>query len=213
MATHSVLTWFALLVGEACLATLAIGAFWYQEWQYALPTPRPAELRQPNIGEPLTITGLQRDQTKPTLLHFFNPVCPCSRFNIDHVRELIADYGDVVQIVAVLEADDQHDGLEAFAQLNLKCEAIVDRDGAIARQAGVYATPQGVVLGYDGELHYRGNYNLSRYCTAAETEFVRQAIENCLALQPPLEFPAAATVAVGCQLPANVELSDEVSGR
>jgi hypothetical protein len=204
MATHSLLTWFALLFGEACLAGLTLGAFWYQEWQYALPTPRPAELQQPGIGDPIHIAGLRTDADKPTWLHFFNPSCPCSRFNIHHVRELIEDYGEDVQVIAVLEADDEAEALEAFAQLNLKCQAIVDRDGQIARQTGVYSTPQGVVLGDDGVLHYRGNYNLSRYCTAVETEFVRQAIKNCLASQLPLSFPAAATVAVGCELPINV---------
>ena len=28
-----------LLVGEAVLASLAVGMFWYQDWQYSLPTP------------------------------------------------------------------------------------------------------------------------------------------------------------------------------
>ncbi|WP_254507644.1 DUF6436 domain-containing protein [Anatilimnocola floriformis] len=206
MATRPVLTWLVLIVGEALLASVAIGAFWFQEWQYALPTPRPAALQQPVVGDVIHLAELQ-PTTKPIWLHFFNPACPCSRFNIDHVRDLIARFGDQVQIVAVLEADD--DSLAQFKQLNLKCAAFVDHHGEFARRTGVYSTPQGVVLDEHCQLVYRGNYNLGRYCTSAETEFVRRALENCLAHRPPLTFPAAATVAIGCELPVNrVEVSE-----
>ena len=216
MAVRPVLTWFALIVGEAALAALVIGAFWYQEWQYALPTPRPTELRQPEIDEAIEIAELrqtaysqqqtansQQQTTKPIWLHFFNPSCPCSQFNLDHVRNLIAEFGSRVDVIAVLEATDP-DALAKFQQLHLKCTAIVDHGGLIAKQTGVYATPQGVVLNEHHKLVYRGNYNLGRYCTESETEFVRLAIENCLAHRPPLTFPAAATVAIGCQLPADL---------
>jgi hypothetical protein len=214
MLTRPVFTWIALLSGEACLAALALGVFWYQDWQYSLPTPRPTALRQPAVGEVVEFTQLASlSATQPTLLHFFNPACPCSQFNLDHLRELIAKFEGRVCVVAVLEATDQTAALEQFATLNLKCAAVVDAEGAIARQAGIYSTPQGVVLDERGRLYYRGNYNRGRYCTAPESEFVRLSLESCLAREPAPKFAPEATVALGCQLPANVGLLTEARER
>lgn len=208
MRTRPVLTWIALLGGEACLAALTIGVFWYQDWRYSLPTPRPAALVQPELGSLISLDELVRDSSRPVWLHFFNPNCPCSQFNLDHVRNVIAQFGDRVQVVAVLEATAPVH-LETWAKFHLNCPAVVDEGGAIAKRAGVYATPQGVVLDEHRRLYYRGNYNLARYCTAEETEFVRLAIEGCLAHQPAGSLPTAASVAVGCELPANRLLAKE----
>lgn len=214
MLTRPLLTWIALLSGEACLAALALGVFWYQDWRYSLPTPRPTMLRQPAVGEVVDLTQFISDSTQqPTLLHFFNPACPCSRFNLDHVRELIAEFEGRVRVVAVLEAAERTTALEQFAGLRLNCAVVVDTEGAIARQAGIYSTPQGVVLDARGRLYYRGNYNRGRYCTSPETAFVRLSLESCLAQQPAPKFPSAATVALGCELPANVGLLTEARER
>lgn len=216
MLSRPTLTWIALLSGEVCLAALALGVFWYQDWQYSLPTPRPVALRQAAVGEFVELAALTDtadSAPRPTLLHFFNPACPCSQFNLDHVRELIAKFDGKVRVVAVLEVNETAEALEQFANLGLNCSALVDADGEIARQAGVYSTPQGVVLDEQGRLYYRGNYNLGRYCAAMETEFVRLSLESCLQQHSPPEFPAAATVALGCELPANVGLLTEAGGR
>jgi hypothetical protein len=203
MLNRPVVTWIVLLVGEACLAMLAFGAFWFQDWRYSLPTPRPAELKQAAIGEKVLLPSAIGNSQQPTLLHFFNPDCPCSRFNLDHVRELIAKYGGRVRVVAVLETKDAEAALQAFQRLDLACEAVPDPSGEVAAWAGVYSTPQGVVLDERGQLYYRGNYNRGRYCTTAETEFVRVALDGCLAQLSPPHFSHEATIAVGCELPAN----------
>src|SRR5882762_8640971 len=79
-----------------------IGLFWHNEWKYSLPTPVPTGYRNVPPG---TKVGLQALQTgaikKPVFLHFFNPDCPCSRFNMPHFRELVKKYGDRVTFVAV----------------------------------------------------------------------------------------------------------------
>lgn len=203
MFNRPLITWIALLVGEACLASLAFGAFWWQDWRYSLPTPRPAVLKQTAIGEKVPLPPAIGDSQLPTLLHFFNPDCPCSRFNLDHIRQIIAKYAGQVRVVAVLETNDAAAARRAFERLDLHCEVVPDPKGEIADWAGVYSTPQGVVLDEQGLLYYRGNYNRGRYCTTAETEFVRVALDGCLAQLPPPVFSKAATVALGCELPAN----------
>jgi hypothetical protein len=207
------LTWTLLILGEAALAAVVVAAFWYQEWQYSLPTPRPAELHQPAVGEPISLAsypapGKSIDAAPlgpVTLYHFFNPDCPCSRFNIEHVRDLIHRYGPALRVVAVLQTDDPPAARASFERLDLRCEVLVDTKGAIAQQMGVYSTPQGVVLDSQSRLYYRGNYNRSRYCTEPESEYVRLAIAACLAGDSAPTFDEDSTTARGCELPANVE--------
>jgi hypothetical protein len=175
--------------------------FWYQDWQYSLPTPRPSSLRQPPLGTRLELPADLPARQKPTFIHFFNAECPCSRFNVDHVRDLIRQFGDRVTFAAVVESDHRRDALSAFNALDLGIPATVDSAVNIASRYGVYSTPQAVILDQDGKLYYRGNYNLSRYCVDPATEFARIALEKILANLPKPPLPAEATVAYGCPLP------------
>ncbi len=194
LKTLTVLFSCALLLG------IAAAAFWYQDWQYSRPTPRPAALVQPAVGSvPLALAALETGPGgRPLFLHFFNPGCPCSRFNLDHVRDLTAKYRGRVRFVAVVPGGDAN-------SLGLPMETVADKDGAIARACGVYSTPQAVLLDSAGRLYYRGNYNSSRYCTASGSQYARIALESLLAGSPPPHLPPAATIAYGCPLPSSIE--------
>jgi len=184
------------------------GMFWYQDWRYDLPTPRPANLMQPPIGSripspPAVMAALGEGATRPVFLHFMNPACPCTKFNREHVTALARRFGTDVTFLAVLEAAPDTDPAAAFASFGLPMRAVEDADGAIARAYGVYSTPQAVLVDARGRLRFRGNYNASRYCTDERTEFARIALERLLAGRPLGSIPAAATRAYGCALPAN----------
>lgn len=135
-------------------------------------------------------------------LHFFNPLCPCSRFNIDHVRELRGSFGSRVDLVLVLEGDDRQALDEAALSLHVDAPHVCDLDGAIAQRFGVYATPQAVLLDSDRRLYFRGNYNTSRYCVERSTQFARRALESLTAGSPAPDFGEAASTAWGCSLPS-----------
>lgn len=186
----------------ACSTTI-VGAFWYQDWQYSLPTPRPAGYDAVGIGTVVTLPAALRTPgtaaALPRLLHFFNPACPCSRFNVDHLRALIGAYGDRVRFAAVLQGDTPDVLERAYDTLGLDIPYVVD-DGRLAEATGVYSTPQAVVLDRDGRLFFRGNYNATRYCRDRDTEFARRALEAMLAGQPAPRFGDAATLAYGCPL-------------
>ena len=60
------------------LLALAGYTLWEQDWKWGLPTPRPAQLRQPPVGAQLELpTQVAAQWTtsagRPLLLHFFNP--------------------------------------------------------------------------------------------------------------------------------------------
>src|SRR5258708_37074150 len=56
---------------SALLFTLVIAVFWYQDWQYSLPTPRPEALKQPALGMVMSVAevlpgGAKYDRSRPT---------------------------------------------------------------------------------------------------------------------------------------------------
>jgi hypothetical protein len=177
-----------------------------QDWRYDLPTPRPPALV---LAAPGTILDLPREVDelriaapgKPVLLHFYNPDCPCSKFNLDHVRALARQYDGQALVIAVLQLEPGDSrSMERGAQ-RLGFPAIADFDGKLAAACGVYSTPQAVVIAGDGKLLFRGNYNASRFCTSPATEFARLALEAAVNAQAIPEAPVAATIAYGCALP------------
>lgn len=189
----------AVVLATGCFMAI-VGAFWWQDVRYQLPTPKPAALVQMPLGDKVALPKvLLAYQGKPLLLHFFNPDCPCSRFNLAHVRELQHRYGNELRIVAVVQ------GTEAASDLPIP--AIADPCGGIAAQLGVYSTPQAVLLTADGRLFYRGNYNRSRFCSDSATAFAQQAIE-ALRTDAGQHVAVAANpdaiTAYGCPLPSDV---------
>jgi hypothetical protein len=180
-----------------------VAAFWFQDWRYSLPTPKPPGLIQPPLGATLALAGAGLAAgSRPVLLHFFNPACPCSNFNVDHIRSLLARYGRRVRFLAVLQGEGDAASLQrAFDKLGLGMESVLDARGEIARLTGVYSTPQAVILDSQGRLYYRGNYNLARYCTSPETEFARLALESLVAGLPAPPLTLAASTVYGCPRP------------
>ena len=180
--------------------------FWQEDLRYSRPTPRPGGWRPPALAArivlPPAIERLHvRRAGQPILLHFFNPSCPCSRFNVEHVRELSARFRDDVLVVAVLAEGDAATMRAAYSRLALDVPYYVDADRRLADALGVYSTPQAAVLDRDGRLAYVGNYNRTRYCRERDTEFARIALEAVVAGRPRPVLAAAATTAYGCPLP------------
>lgn len=181
-----------------------VGVFWQQDLQFSRPTPVPEGWVPIATGTvialPPRVEAFRRNGgPRPLLLHFFNPACPCSRFNLDHVRALVRTYGDRVTFVAVLSHDVPARMVAAYQELHLGMPYYVD-DGRLAAAVGTYSTPQAAVLDGQGRLTYRGNYNVTRYCRDRETEFARLAIEVALSGGPAPPFSTAATTPYGCPL-------------
>jgi hypothetical protein len=186
--------WLLLLLCGVALT------FWYQQLRYERPTPVPPHYRSVSGGAEVPLRKyLGSDQRKPVLLHFFNPDCPCSRFNMCHVKELIADYGRQVDFVVVLMNERYATAGQVAEKFDLQVPVIVSPE--LASACGVYSTPQAALLTSAYRLYYRGNYNTNRYCTDPKTEFARHAILDLLKHQPIVTADARATTAYGCSLP------------
>jgi len=187
------IVWVLLLFG-------IIGAlFWYNELQYQLPTPIPVNYKVINQGEVVKLnTRLKVDTTKPLFLHFFNPLCPCSRFNIKMFQSLVAQYRNRVNFVVVVISNKAYTANEISDKFNLNIPITFDQ--SLAQACGVYSTPQVALIDTKGKLYYRGNYNISRYCTDEKTNFAKQAIVGLLDHSTMQLFSKAALTSYGCRL-------------
>ncbi len=176
--------------------------FWHEDWKYSLPTPVPENYKPPVTGAVIHISDkVSAENNKPLFLHFFNPECPCSRFNVPHFRSLVRKYSDRISFAVVVMSPDKEYTLEDVRD-KFELDSIpVFFDKAIADSCGVYSTPQAVLLDPFQKLYYRGNYNKSRYCSDKETNFAQMAIDSLLVNRFNLITDQAALKSYGCTLP------------
>lgn len=182
-----------------------LSVFWYQQLQYLRPTPTPLRYSPVALQTSIALPFLAENPPgeHPVFLHFYNPDCPCSRFNQDQFRSLVRKYQGQVAFYTIVQSSE---GEPLSEELGIP--VVSDPDGKIADICGVYATPQAVILQADQALYYRGNYNKARYCTTRSTRFAELALQAAIKKQPlPLAIQLAG-MPYGCNLP-----SDEVPGQ
>ena len=186
--------WLSLLL------SMMGGLFWYNDLVFSLPTPVPANYKAVPVGTviklPIVVCGYHN---KPLLLHFFNPDCPCSRFNIISFKSLVAQYRGKVNFAIAVLSKNPIDPQSIRNKFGVDIPVLPG--ASIAKLCGVYSTPQAVLLDADSKIYYRGNYNRSRYCAAEKTSFARIAIEDILRNNHHPAFNALALKAYGCQSP------------
>lgn len=192
MKKIAVLAWLAIL----CTAVAAI--FWYNEWVYKIPTPVPAGYENVENGKKVDLPASLEIHSRPLLIHFFNPGCPCSRFNMAHFRALEKEFRDKVSFAIVVMSEETHTEKEIQEKFDVNIPVLFDT--AMAAGLGVYSTPQAVIVDTTQRLYYRGNYNRTRYCTDKKTEYARLAL-NSLLQNDTVVFNEFALTAYGCQLP------------
>ena len=175
------------------------GIFWRSEYVYSLPTPVPVGYSQVMPGETVDLKEKIDTHGKPLFLHFFNPACPCSKFNIPHFKSLVKKYSNKIDFaIVVLSKDESYSATDIRNKFSLDIPVYFDKD--IAKKCGVYSTPQAVLLA-DDKLYFRGNYNKSRYCTSKNSNYAEMAIDSLLGNISKPVFNQYALVSYGCTLP------------
>jgi len=186
--------WLAVL-------TLTIASFfWFNQLVYSMPTPVPDNYKNVENGTKIsTGSKLQFATNKPVFLHFFNPDCPCSRFNITHFKKLVKNYGDSLNFAIVIMSHKGYTAKDIQTRFGLYIPVV--QDDNLAKTCGVYSTPQAVLLTSDKTLYFRGNYNKDRYCSDEKTSYAKLAIEELLQHKKSANIEPLALLAYGCKLP------------
>lgn len=184
------------------LGSIAAYIIYLEDMRYSLPTPVPTNYETIPAGTFITPPNpILTAKDKPLFVHFFNPHCPCSRFNLEHFKELVFKFSDKIDFAVVLQIEKEN-AVAKFKTMELNLPYVEDKKGEIAGKFGVYSTPQAVILDKTGKLYYRGNYNKARYCSLKSSEYARLAIEALLREEKMGELPIYAKIAYGCQLPS-----------
>jgi thiol-disulfide isomerase/thioredoxin len=187
--------WLLLLASGICYL------FWYHEWKYSLPTPVPQNYVDVKTRQHIDIDGkVMALKGKPVFIHFFNPECPCSKFNVPHFNSLVKKYGrqiDFEVVVVNLNKSKSYTAEEIQNRFDLTVP--VSFDTTIESACGVYSTPQAVLLDAEHNLYYRGNYNRARYCTDNKSNYAQMAIDSLLNHDAKPVFSQYALKAYGCQ--------------
>ena len=174
--------------------------FWHNQFVYSLPTPVPKNYTAVSLGNNPHIPGkLFLKNNKPLFLHFFNPDCPCSKFNIPHFKSLVKQYDNEVTFAMVVISNKNYTALEIQNKYEINIPVLFDT--SIAALCGVYSTPQAVIIDTSQKIYYRGNYNKSRYCTDKKTNYAQQALDDLLQDNQAPVFNRFALKAYGCKLP------------
>lgn len=179
-----------------CIAFL----FWHFEWQYNLPTPKPIHNKVVNIGDKIELKfTTDHPNNKPTFLHFFNPTCPCSKFNLPHFKALAKKYQASINFYIIISNNSTtYTASDLQKKLNVDIPIIID--STIANNCGVYSTPQAVLIS-NNTLYYKGNYNRSRYCVDQKSNYAQIAIQSLLSNIANPTINQNALIAYGCAMP------------
>ncbi len=140
-------------------AALIGWVFWEQEIKFTLPTPVPANFKEVKIGQHVDLASYSINKDKPVMLHFFNPDCPCSRFNMQEFERLSHKYAGKVDVYVVIQARDQQAVTRFNNKYNLGLTVLVDTDVNISEICSIYSTPQFVLLNKKLTIYIIGTKN------------------------------------------------------
>ena len=83
IATYSSLGFILFLIGYL---------FYIQEIKYWIPTPIPQGFEHVALGSKVHLKSFNSPGKK--FIHFYNPNCPCSKFNTRSYKDLLRKYRD-----------------------------------------------------------------------------------------------------------------------
>jgi thioredoxin-related protein len=173
--------------------------FWTQEIKYTLPTEKPLKYQEVEFNSIVDLNSkITNFKSSKKFFHFFNPDCPCSRFNLKHFMSLYKSYKNHISFYVVIP-QKKYDA-EFKSMISDEIPIIIDSNDSLAKQFGVYSTPQAVILTANNSLFFRGNYNKARYCTNKESLYAKMALDSLINNKPSPVLPVFATKAYGCSI-------------
>lgn len=196
-----------LLVASLLISITAavVYIFWSEEVRYSLPTPVPVNYKTVAINTTIDLSNFNLASASAKYFHFYNPDCPCSRFNAKHINNLIEAHADSIEAYIVVPT--KNDVTLAKQEFGNSLPVLVDENGELATACGVYSTPQAVIIDQHAKLYYRGNYNQARYCTSRATNYAELALVSLINGAKPPVFDLLATESYGCSWQSSNQIS------
>lgn len=193
-----------LYVGMALLtiwlASMAIAFWWFQYRNVQTFTPQAvffdSQTLQAQLQQLLLHVTHRHNQPAATVVHFYNPGCPCNKFNERHVRDLIAQYGrQGVRFIVMVSADlatDQEQALQQARQV-FNDPAVIDVQ--LAKEIRPPSSPAVAILDAQDQLAYFGPYSIGATCSVQNGAYVETTLDKLFHGIPTRQLN---TLAVGC---------------
>lgn len=182
----SVPRWKTLLICSLAAAWVIalLAALWWYQSRYLRPFDERAVVF---AGDSLRLPAELLDRQQITLVHFWDPACPCNAGNQAHLAQLMAQYGGRGVSFHVLQKPGSDGRLpEPLAALQ-----------PLARLPGAERMPSSPAVAIwdrSGQLAYFGPYSAGLTCDS-NNSFIEPVIEAVLAGRPVRNTNA---LAVGC---------------
>lgn len=190
------------------LGTLALAGAGIVTAALAAPSPQakravaPAEI--PIIWTDLDGRGygpIQLRAAAATVFIFFSTECPVTDAYLLRIRELENAYytrGVRVFLVTTHPGDTEEKLRKYAAEHQLVLPLVKDPDAGLAERLGATVTPEAVVVGREGQIHYRGRIDDSQDPQTVGRRDLAEALDAVVAGKP---VALARTKAEGCALP------------
>jgi hypothetical protein len=160
---HGRIRTFAFVVSTlAWGGAIAIGLFVFGKYDAA---PAPA-------GEPPSRwpsgSAIARPQTRPALLLFAHPQCPCTRASLDELIALMTHTRGLASVYVVFSAPPTaseswtHSSSWNYAASIPDVRVVLDKDSREAERFGVLASGHVLLYGTDGTLRFGGGITPAR---------------------------------------------------
>ena len=138
-----------------------------------------------------------------SVVHFWNPDCPCNRFNEAHVKKIITDYADKnVEFTIVVSGDtaEIRNQKKELARKIFNYDTVKNIRSDWPMDQGPPSSPAVGIINSNGKLVYFGPYSLGARCAPDKGKFVERVLDR-LNSKNSLQKNQLNTLAVGCFCP------------
>jgi len=138
-----------------------------------------------------------------SVIHFWNPDCPCSKFNEVHVNKIISDYRDknvALTVVVSGKNAEQRKEHSLLAKQVFNLAAVKDIRSDWPMEKGPPSSPAAAIMNKQGKLVYFGPYSLGARCSPDKGGFVEKVLDR-LSDDQLSQKKQLNTLAVGCFCP------------
>lgn len=139
-----------------------------------------------------------------SVVHFWNPACPCNRFNEVHVKKIISEYaGKNVKFTIVVSGSNEQERnqRQILAQQVFTHKAVKEIRSDWPMDKGPPSSPAVGVINRSGELVYFGPYSLGARCAPDKGKFVETVLDGLYENKKRAGKKQLNTLAVGCFCP------------
>jgi len=182
----------ALVISVTWLTATAFAFWWFQ-----IKDLRAFDLNMSEVIEEKQLTTnikqllLNANQNLPAkgyILNFWQPGCSCNRFNIPHVKKLVAKYqSNGFKLITITRASPGHSAQQVIemAKEKFNSAVIIDNKNIFTGASRIPAIPSAAVFNNNGQLNYFGPYNDGAFCGVGGTDFVEKVADLVIQNEQP----------------------------